>query len=67
MARCETCGTQLEDASQRFCGGDRCRAVFMKQPTPRTPGSGPGGAAAAYGVAPPGALRIVNRPEGRTT
>src|SRR5438034_10626877 len=31
MARCETCGTELQDASQRFCGGDRCRAVFMKR------------------------------------
>src|ERR1043166_140019 len=31
MARCETCGTELQDASQRFCGGDRCSAVFMKR------------------------------------
>ena len=41
MARCETCGTEFQDASQRFCGGDRCRAVFMKHPTSGTPGSGP--------------------------
>jgi hypothetical protein len=29
MARCETCGVELQDASQRFCGGDRCYRVFM--------------------------------------
>ena len=34
MARCETCGTELQDASQRFCGGDRCGAVFMKRIAP---------------------------------
>ena len=40
MARCETCGTELQDASQRLCGGDRCRAVYMRPPTPGGPGSG---------------------------
>jgi hypothetical protein len=30
MARCETCGAELQDFSQRFCGGDRCGRVFMK-------------------------------------
>ncbi len=39
MARCETCGTELQDASQRLCGGDRCRAVFMRHPTQGGPGS----------------------------
>ena len=34
MARCETCGAELQDASQRFCGGDRCHRVFMKLPRP---------------------------------
>jgi hypothetical protein len=29
MARCQMCGAELEDASQRFCGGDRCARVFM--------------------------------------
>jgi hypothetical protein len=33
MARCETCGAELQDASQRFCGGDRCHRVFMKTQT----------------------------------
>ncbi len=44
MARCETCGAELEDASQRFCGGDRCRGVFM-EPDARHTGIEPGGAA----------------------
>ena len=30
MKRCETCGTELDDPRQRFCGGDRCSGVFMK-------------------------------------
>jgi hypothetical protein len=30
MTRCETCGRPLGDASQRFCAGDRCAAVFTK-------------------------------------
>jgi hypothetical protein len=32
MARpkCETCGAELEDGAQRFCGGDRCGRVFMR-------------------------------------
>jgi hypothetical protein len=29
-ARCHTCGAELQDATQRFCGGDRCIHVFMK-------------------------------------
>ncbi len=41
MARCETCGTELQDASQRFCGGDRCHRVFMKRPAQGPPGSWP--------------------------
>jgi hypothetical protein len=41
MARCETCGAELQDASQRFCGGDRCDRVFMNHPRPGTPGSPP--------------------------
>jgi hypothetical protein len=48
MARCETCGAELQDASQRLCGGDRCRGVFMKHPTSGTSGSGP---AARYDMA----------------
>jgi hypothetical protein len=31
MARCATCGTPLDDTSQRFCMGDRCAAVCMKR------------------------------------
>ncbi len=31
MARCETCGADLQDATQRFCGGDRCLLVFMRR------------------------------------
>ena len=30
MARCATCGAELDDPRQRFCGGDRCSAVVMK-------------------------------------
>ena len=30
VARCLTCGAELEDPRQRACGGDRCRRVFMK-------------------------------------
>jgi hypothetical protein len=41
MARCETCGLELEDASQRFCGGDRCHRVFMKHRTQGTQGPYP--------------------------
>jgi hypothetical protein len=29
MGRCQMCGAELEDASQRFCGGDRCARIFM--------------------------------------
>jgi hypothetical protein len=32
MTKCETCGAELQDGSQRFCGGDRCGRVFMKHP-----------------------------------
>jgi len=31
MAKCQTCGADLPDVSQRFCGGDRCQRVFMRQ------------------------------------
>jgi hypothetical protein len=31
MARCQICGADLPDASQRFCGDDRCQRVFMQQ------------------------------------
>ena len=41
MVRCETCGAELQDASQRFCGGDRCHRVFMKRPRQGTPGLRP--------------------------
>ena len=30
MERCQTCGAELDDPRQRFCGGDRCSGVFMK-------------------------------------
>jgi hypothetical protein len=33
MARCMTCGAPLEDVSQRFCGGDRCDRVWMREST----------------------------------
>src|SRR5688572_23997100 len=26
---CEVCGAPVEDATERFCGGDRCLGVFM--------------------------------------
>lgn len=26
---CEVCGAPVEDVSERFCGGDRCRHVLM--------------------------------------
>jgi hypothetical protein len=32
IARCGTCGAELDDAAERFCAGDRCRRVFMNQP-----------------------------------
>jgi hypothetical protein len=32
MARCATCGAELTEGSDRFCGGDRCRRVLMKAP-----------------------------------
>ncbi len=31
-ARCESCGTELFDPRQRFCGGDRCTRVFAASP-----------------------------------
>jgi len=31
MAKCQICGADLPDASQRLCGGDRCQRTFMKQ------------------------------------
>lgn len=33
MAKCAMCGAVLEDASQRFCGGDRCARVWMSHST----------------------------------
>ena len=32
-AKCMTCGASLEDASQTFCGGDRCGRVWMRRAT----------------------------------
>ena len=29
MARCPMCGTELADATQRFCGGDTCERVLQ--------------------------------------
>jgi hypothetical protein len=26
---CDVCGMPVEDVSERFCGGDRCRGVLM--------------------------------------
>jgi hypothetical protein len=39
MARCQTCGMEVDDPSQRFCGGDRCANVFMKHSAPRLGGT----------------------------
>jgi hypothetical protein len=50
MGRCETCGAELHEGSGRFCGGDRCRQVFMK---PADQG-GPGIAARATTERAPG-------------
>jgi hypothetical protein len=36
MARCDMCGAELHEASERFCGGDRCRRAFMKRPEQST-------------------------------
>jgi cytochrome c2 len=33
MARCQACGAELDDATQRWCGGDRCLEVFMGRPS----------------------------------
>jgi hypothetical protein len=30
MAKCQICGADLPDLSQRFCGGERCQRVFMR-------------------------------------
>jgi hypothetical protein len=38
-SRCPTCGAELQDAAERFCGGDRCLRVFMPHSGPRAPGS----------------------------
>jgi hypothetical protein len=32
MTKCEICGTDLQDPTHRFCGGDRCLRVFMRHP-----------------------------------
>jgi hypothetical protein len=31
MSRCPMCGAELHEDWGRFCGGDRCRRVFMKR------------------------------------
>jgi hypothetical protein len=36
VATCRTCGAELHDPGQRFCGGDRCLHVFMRHPGQRT-------------------------------
>jgi hypothetical protein len=36
IARCQGCGAELQDAAQRFCGGDRCLLVLMRCPGPST-------------------------------
>jgi len=30
MARCQTCGAELADAAQRFCGGETCDRVLQR-------------------------------------
>jgi hypothetical protein len=30
IARCQGCGAELQDRTQRFCGGDRCLLVLMR-------------------------------------
>ena len=30
MARCQMCGAELADATQRFCGGDTCDRVLQR-------------------------------------
>jgi hypothetical protein len=30
---CEVCGAPVDEVSERFCGGDRCRGVFMPPTT----------------------------------
>ena len=32
MKRCKTCGAQVEDPGDQFCGGDRCATVFLNTP-----------------------------------
>ena len=34
MTRCQMCGTELADDTQRFCGGDTCDRVLMPPPRP---------------------------------
>jgi hypothetical protein len=29
---CEVCGAPVDEVSERFCGGDRCRSVLMPAP-----------------------------------
>ena len=50
MKRCQTCGTKLDDPRQPLCGGDRCSAVFMKDPgwRERTPPVGSIGYTGSY-------------------
>jgi hypothetical protein len=37
IARCQGCGVELQDPTQRFCGGDRCLQVLMRWPEPPWP------------------------------
>jgi len=32
IARCQGCGAELQFATQRFCGGDRCLQVLVRSP-----------------------------------
>ena len=43
MALCATCGAELDGPTQRFCAGDRCSPVFMKD-SPRRERTPPVGA-----------------------
>jgi hypothetical protein len=39
MTNCEICGAELQDRSQRFCGGDRCLHVVMRPRRREAPAS----------------------------
>ena len=38
MARCQMCGAELADATQRFCGGDTCERVLVPPARPAAGG-----------------------------